>query len=54
MFKRIRRNFLLEKYTELLNKDDRVENENNNKLNKKIDEDQSNILCTYNSAVDYF
>ncbi|KAL7080766.1 hypothetical protein ACQ4LE_000755 [Meloidogyne hapla] len=48
IFKRIRKNCLLEKFSEIIQKDVSV---NNDGESNNIDENQSNILCTYNSVL---
>uniref|UniRef100_A0A914NGM7 Uncharacterized protein n=1 Tax=Meloidogyne incognita TaxID=6306 RepID=A0A914NGM7_MELIC len=49
IFRRIRKNCLFEKCTEIIQKDVCVNNEDNMELN--IDEKQNNILCCYNSVL---
>ena len=52
IFRRIRKNCLFEKCTEIIQDDVCVENVNIVELN--IDENQNNILCSYNSVVILF
>ncbi|CAK5077697.1 unnamed protein product [Meloidogyne enterolobii] len=52
IFRRIRKNYLFEKCTEIIQKDVCVDNGNNEELN--IDEAQNNILCSYNSVYSAF